>query len=240
MKIAVCYSGQYRPWAGWIENHKAFLPKADYYYTTWSNQEKFVMNDTTSFYNLTNIINVKNNFIFFEQPIVDYNTYAGEFEKNYGAHVKNIGSERKRLYTANLQHHAHWKALSLCNGYDIIIRMRYDTIIGDHDWYSLCELAYESGKAIGVGNTKASDDYNQNIYKNKPTETSIPKNAMTDFMTIHKKENILNVDNLHKEKNLWPTNSGWYQILSKPGWGHVNFVGGIQLIRYITQNKNTF
>lgn len=219
MKIAVCYSGQYRTFDGWQENHQQNLPDADYYYSTWITEKDHVDID---------------NMIYFDEPVVDYNLYEGSFAEKYGKHIKNKPDEEKRLYTAAHQHIAHWYVLQeLKEKYDVVIRMRYDTFLGPHKQrlLDMCNYVNASGKAIGVGNTSLRDDLNTNIHMYPFEEYQSNKDFMLDFMTIHKPENIANVMELNEKKGLWPTNSGWWLILSEPGYGHKNYRCGIQLAR---------
>ena len=222
MKIAVCYSGQYRTFDGWQENHIDNLPEADYYYSTWSTEKDLVDID---------------NMIYFDEPVVDYNLYEGSFAKKYGSHIKDKPDEKKRQFTAAHQHIAHWYILQeLKKDYDVVIRMRYDTYLGPHkkQLIKLCDHTNITGQAIGIGNSSAVDDLNKNIHLSPFVEyISTNSESMLDFMTIHKPKNIANVMELNEKKGLWPTNSGWWLILSKPGYGHKNYRFGIQLARKI-------
>lgn len=222
MKIAVCYSGQYRAFDGWQENHRDCLPEADYYYSTWKSEKRFV--DV-------------GDMIYFDEPVVDYNLYSGSFAKKYGEHIQYKEAEKKRLYTAAHQHIAHWNILkTLDDKYDVVIRMRYDMVLGSHkkQLLELCEHSHNTGQAIGVGNTNSTDDADKKIHLKPFTEyRSNGSEFMLDFMTIHKPKNIANVDELHAKKELWPTNTGWWLLLSAPGYGHKNYRCGIQLARKI-------
>lgn len=221
MKIAICYSGQYRTFDGWQKNHFDNLPDGDRYYSTWTTEKDFVETD---------------DMIYFDEPIVDYNLYDGSFAKEFGAYIQEKPDEKKRLYTAAHQHFAHWNILQKLNdSYDVVIRMRYDTFLGQHKkaLYNLCKLVNDTGIAIGVGNAGAKDDSNKEIHMMSFTEHKSNNKTILDFMTIHKPKNIANLIELHKKKQMWPTNSGWWLILSKPGFGHKNYRGGIQLARLL-------
>lgn len=230
MKIAVCYSGLFRTYTGWLENHKEMLPTADFYFSTWKTEEDKVSK-----------LHPNISMSYFDQPIVAYNTYQQEdFSKIYGSHLQNKGSEKPRHYTSTLQHLGHYLiSHNIPKKYDIIIRMRYDTILGKHNWIELVDECYNTKKSVGVGNTSQKEDNDDNIH-NKPykkfTEANSLRPYMLDFINIHLSCNIKNAVKMNEEENLWPTNAGWYQLLSKDFNGHQNYVGGIQLARYANQN----
>lgn len=220
MKIAVCYSGLFRTFDGFLENHKAALPEADYYFSTWTSEKE-----------KTNGSNL--DVRLFDAPEVDYNLYQGSFALEYGADHQNKSSERKRLYTATMQHLGHYLVTdSISKDYDMVIRMRYDTVIGKHDWLSLITRAYKNNIAIGVGNANGGDDNNGTMTRNVPTIHGNSNKFMLDFMNIHKRNNIADAVAMNNNMSLWPTNAGWYQLLSMNYGGHENYRGGIQLQRY--------
>jgi hypothetical protein len=221
MKIAICYSGLFRPFDGFLENHKAALPDADYYFSTWTSEREKTLGS-------------KLKVIMFDPPEVDYNLYQGSFAREYGADHQNKPSERKRLYTATMQHLGHYLITnSISKDYDIVIRMRYDTVMGNHDWMSLVNRSYTNNIAIGIGNANGGDDANGSMAKNVPTLHGNSSKFMLDFMNIHKRNNIADAVAMNNNRTLWPTNAGWYQLLSMKYGGHENYRGGIQLKRYV-------
>lgn len=219
MKIAILYSGLYRVYSNWQQNHQDNLPAGDVYYSTWESERKKVEID---------------DMIYFKDPKKTYNCYAvQEFGDKYGHHLKTKTGEKSRHYTGYFQHLAHWNVLqSLNKQYDVIIRMRYDTVLGPHkdSLYQLCELCYQSGNPIGIGNSNSKDDYNKTIHEMPHTVFNSSNDYLLDFMTIHKQNNVENVEHLVKEEKMWPTNAGWWQMLGKNGY--LNYRGGIQLQRY--------
>lgn len=220
MKIAVCYSGLFRTYDGFLENHKSRLPTADYYFSTWSSEKDKTVGSGLD-------------VMLFDPPSVDYNLYQGSFAEQYGDSHQHKSSERKRLYTGTMQHLGHYLvATSISEDYDMVIRMRYDTFLGQHDWLSLVEHAFKNNIAIGVGNANGSDDADHLMMDRPPTIHGNSSKFMLDFMNIHKRNNIANALALNEEKRLWPTNAGWYQLLSQNYSGHENYRGGIQLKRY--------
>lgn len=229
MKIAVCYSGLLRTWNGWYKNHTSALRhlegKVDFHYSCWKTNR-----DLTDF---------PVNVVQFEQPKTEYNCYeSGSFKNIYGDTVGKKETEQFRLYTGNLQQLAHYTLLqSLKEEYDVIIRLRYDIIMNPElDLLPLIQECFKTGKAIGIGNLQKADDLNPDMYKMVPclVKGNEPfKVRMADFINIHKFHNIEDVFKLHEEKQLWPTNPGWYQILSKPGYGHRTYLGGVSLVRHL-------
>lgn len=221
MKVAYLYSGLYRTWSGREKNHRLNLPEGDFYYSTWDSERSKVTRD---------------NMMFFPDPIKTYNCYeVKEFGDTYGWHLKDKGSEKPRNYTGYFQHLAHWYILnSLKEEYDVVVRMRYDTILGmgKEKFAEMLNLCYNSGNSIGLGNTNGQDDANKTMHYNVPQATPLRgKNPyMLDFANIHKPEVCKNVKELVDAEQMWPTNAGWYQIMGHNGY--MNFKGGIQLKRY--------
>jgi hypothetical protein len=218
MKIAICYSGQYRPFNGWKENHKNNLPSGDYYYSTWNYEKEKV----------TNI----ENMIYFEPPLIDWNLYkTDKFLKKHG-----IISDEIRSYTACLQHLGHWFILNqLQKEYDIIIRMRYDSVLGNHKnkFEEFCEMSYKNNLAIGIGGLTRKDNSNKSFHIIEPIEFDKEVEYILDYMIIHKQKNIANVDDLYKTKSIFPSQFGWHQILSQPaGFNHKNYKFGVQLSKF--------
>jgi hypothetical protein len=226
MKIAVCYSGQIREFDHW-KTHKEYLPDADYYYSTWEDQRELVPDE------------LKNSMKYYPNPPETYNCYQVEsFQKIHGRDLDvRYTSEAKRKYTAYFQHLAHWNIVKdLKEGYDIVIRMRYDTILGcdKSEYLELCKRVEKYGVSIGVGNFSGACDNNKNKHREKP-ERWFPENPnkekILDFMNIHKFTNFKNVQDLVDREEMWPTNAGWLQVLGQSGYE--NYHGGIQLSRKI-------
>ena len=225
MKIAVCYSGQIREFDHW-KTHKEHLPAADYYYSTWEDQRHSVP------------VELRNSMKYYPNPPETYNCYQVEsFQRIHGRDLdKRKPSETERKYTAYFQHLAHWNVVrDLPEGYDIVIRMRYDTIIGcsPSSYMKLCQRVIDRGICIGIGNVSAKCDNDKRKHLKPPK--GFPKvngrDFILDFMNIHRPENILNVQELVDREEMWPTNAGWFQILGHVGYENYN--GGIQLSRKI-------
>ena len=228
MKIAILYSGQFRAWYGWLDNHQKYLPKGDYFFASWDYEKERILKYEPK---------IEDQMIYYQQPEIKYNLYLGEFAKKYGEEVGKRPFEAHRLYTASLQHAAHYLICtdSRIDGYDIVIRMRYDTVLGNHTMQltELCEYVMDTGKAVGIGNSKYADDKNQKMTLHMRDFAHDDPDLLFDFMNIHKRENIDNVLQLIEEEKMFPTCTGWWQILSKPYKGHRNIKGGIQLTRHL-------
>jgi len=219
MKIAILYSGLYRKWDGWMQNHLSNLPKGDIYLSTWESERPKVDVDRMR---------------YFPDPKPTYNCYqVPEFMEVHGEHLQHKGSEIPRLKTGYFQHLAHWLLLdSIKKNYDIIIRMRYDTFLGNTDkLMELCEQCNRDGASIGIGNTNRKDDENKLMAFQPLLPFRASKPFLLDFMTIHKPEACLNVCSLVEQERMMPTNAGWHQILGMNGFR--NYRGAIQLKRYM-------
>lgn len=209
MNVCIVYSGQYRPWNGWLENHKKNLFDADTYYTCWDEGE----------------VNYPVDMKTFPTPQIDYVPHEIEsWQQEFGVHTKS------KQPTGNFAQIGHWLAISEIKNYDVIFRMRYDNLLGNfsNEFYEMCKDVYENDISIGIGPWSAETD-RQKVHLNKPAIINTLNKRMTDLIIIHKTENIKNVMELHKQKNLWPWNSGWWQILKNP----VNYCGGVHLHRKV-------
>lgn len=229
MKIAVCYSGLYRHFDGWMENHKAITKHADkILYTTWEGQPKPE--------NVTDCVT-------FPEPKITYNCYQTEdLRINHPSCYKNHYHNPAWPWMTK-QVIAHQLACDyLDDSYDVIIRMRYDTTVGqNHDWLSLIKESYEHDRVISFGSWSGSMDRDKNLRDR--LELAAPNNpkmfkSMVDFMNIHPKYKMKkgHAMRLDLEKKLRPANLGFYQVLCEP-WPNPeqrkNYGGGVGLARYL-------
>ena len=134
---------------------------------------------------------------------------------------------------------------SIPSEFDIIVRMRYDSIVGDHAWEKWIELAADQNVVCGFGNYRADQDYTHGLEKFEPNLIeAIPRtheskrqrprplfdDQLLDFMIIHPRSRLQNAHNLHAVGKLYPANIGWFQVLA-PGGSVQNFNGGVHLTR---------
>lgn len=222
MKIAVCYSGQYRPWDGWKENHQELfgkIGKPSVYYSTWQYEKSRIPKGM--------------NMRYFDEPSINYNPYkVKQFVNLFGNHIGDKPDEKKRIETSTLQHLAHESVVNSIDKskYDLIIRMRYDTIVdSSHDWMKLVRNSFFKQMTYGFGNTSRTHDENKVIHKVPPTLVNVP-NRILDFMIIHPIESLTDVSFLSRLNTLMPTNAGWWQSFGQKNYE--NYFGGIQLKRY--------
>ena len=228
MKVAVCYSGLYRHFDGWKENHKVITNLADrVLYTTWMGNPK--PEGVHS--------------VVFPEPMITYNCYQTEnLRINHPSCYKNHHSNPAWPWMTK-QVLGHQLACDyLDDSYDIIIRMRYDTSVGQaHDWASLIKESYEHDRVISFGSWGGSQDKNKN-HRNElylaEKDNSKMWRSMVDFMNIHPKYKMRrgHAIELDKKKELRPANLGFYQVLCEP-WPNPedrkNYGGGVGLTRYM-------
>lgn len=229
MKVAVCYSGLYRHFDGWYENHKAITQHADtVLYTTWEGQPKpkYVWETVT-----------------FPEPKITYNCYRTSELKRVHPRAYTNHYNNKAWPWMSKQVIAHQLACDyLDDSYDVIIRMRYDTTVGqNHDWKSFIEESYEHDRVISFGSWGGAMDRDKELCNKM--ELAAPDNAkmiksMVDFCNIHPKYKMKrkHAIQLNRQEKLFPANLGFYQVLCDP-WPNPedrkNYGGGVSLTRYL-------
>lgn len=215
MKIAVCYSGLYRAFSGWQENHKVITDYADsVYYSTWHGKAPPPVG----------------NVIRFPEPVVKYDPFFCTKEIAE-SRKPNQGNRRKDLLKQILAH--QYMVTELNGAYDIVIRMRYDVWFGDFDWGQFIDKSFEDNVAIGFGEHDISNGRNRRLHMLEPESLGID-NILTDFMIIHPADKMVNAFTLFDEEKLLPANAGWHQVLvDQHGDETINYEGGIQLSRLV-------
>ena len=210
MKIAVCYSGLIR--GDVLTNIESLVgalgDAADYYFTTWTDQA-------------TKDIPITERF---EQPEMHYNPAVdpiGEFSHYYQRFIRNKQAHGEAWKDRSKQIIAHAHAVkSLPKAYDMIVRVRYDTVFGKQktDIYNYIYQSYEENVAYGFFTPRHSrnpDDINSTIQLDRNNERR--NKHLVDHLIIHPK-NIFDpeyVFKLHHDKKLMVAEYGWYQVLSK-------------------------
>lgn len=229
MKVAVCYSGLYRDFTGWQDNHKFITDHADaVFYSTWRKRQKPPVQDC----------------MLFDEPVIDYNPFLlPEFIDKFPEVSHNHSNPNNWLSgviaRSTKQIIAHdFIVAALPSKFDIVIRMRYDTWLGDHNWKQYIQQSYDENSVVSFGNADQAMDKNLNMCNEVITEvaelrgTELFRSRLTDFMNIHPSYKMKGAHELHKQKRLLPTNSGWYQVLVGPyKEPHYDYAGGIMLSR---------
>ena len=224
MKVAICYSGVYREFKGWRKNHEAITQHADaVFYSTWEGHPLPPVSEC----------------ITFIEPTVNYNpVLIKEFIEKYPDLSKRHVNDRG-VYRWTKQILGHQSIVEhLPSNFDVIIRMRYDTWLGNHDWLNFILQSYQTRRVIGFGNWSSTMDNTQNIcdkiiIPSKEIETTRLMRTLTDFMIIHPAGKMKGAYELHKDKKLFCANKGWYQVLVEPYKDHAtNYGGGVMLTRH--------
>lgn len=224
MKIAAVYSGLYREFNGWKENHELITDHCDkILYTTWKDSP----------------VPPIENCLLFDEPVVEYNPFtapkfAEKYPRIHKAHKENPG---KAWLTKQVI--AHQLAVdSLEEEYDVIIKMRYDLWIGRHNWISFFKKCFEEKTVIAFGGWTGAIDLDKTVCEklivpNDSNSGGKLKDSLCDFMIIHPGYKMKGAIELHEQKKLYPANQGWYQVLVEPyNDAHINYGGGAMLARY--------
>jgi hypothetical protein len=226
MRVAVCVSGQQRPFNLFSrKQHEDSMKhafrdvQADYFYHTWN---------TSVLYKYENMI-IEPEPVLSYHPVYDTTADAGSsFAKR-----RLLNTDQKKLLHASKQILAHSSLVKrLKDSYDVIVRCRWDLYFSDKvDYKSIIEKSYNDGP-IGMGYPKYDKEFLHNPKLQKRDESNIRwwKMISPDNLIFHKAElwNTDLVEKLHAEKNLLPAEWGWYQILCAPfGDHHYGYKGGV-------------
>lgn len=214
MKIAVCYSGLYREYPGWIDNHRSLTRFGDVFYSTWEGRP----------------LPPVDNVITFPEPVMHYDPYgSAKFFKYWPtARVKHNPEARIHL---NKQQIGHQLLVDQIGDYDVVIRMRYDIWIGEHDWERYIMEVHDTQKVYSFGMPHKEDSHPE-FYNVVPHRVEMYK-LLTDFIIMHPKDKMRGTLELHEKEELLGGEGGWYQILVEP-YGHETldvFCGGASLSR---------
>jgi len=228
MKVIALYSGLVREFKDWEENHKRITQHCDeIHYTTWEGRptpkEKIC--------------------VTFPEPEIKYRPMqVPEAVERWPRMEKHRNNPAQMWLTKQII--AHQLA---CDYYtveddDVVIRMRYDIYLGDHDWKAIIDQVANEKVVISFGGWNSKMDKNKTICD----EIIIPdeenggvkmEGQMLDFMNIHPGYKMKDGIKLHKEKKLMPANLGWQQVLGDPYPEEpINYGGGVMLSRYREKN----
>lgn len=249
MKTAICITGICR---GNVKRNVQLLKKvfsSDIFFGTWKGYEKDL-----SKYKI-------NNFYTFEEPVIEYHPLADISDEIMPPvwktwllreEVKKNISLRNKMANYTKQIFGHDYILKVIpEEYDMIIRVRYDTLISDKvDFNHYLNMSYNEHKAIGFG---IRNKRHNNLHELKPLPHVWPKKDgpspgvsndwggyLMDPLIFHRRDmwNSKLMHKLNKEKKLLPAERGWYQILSQPyGDNHESVYGGAQIEKYLGSTK---
>ena len=168
----------------------------------------------------------------------------------YHAYKKDLINKTGQYTQTNLLHatkqiigHADQVA-ELPEEYDMIVRTRWDTIVGDRvDFTHYLNTAYEHDMAIGFAirggrwiHLEKFKDI-EHVYITQTTDQAWSRDWawwLNDNLIIHPRKifDTENVHKLHEEKKLWPAEYGWYQVLSENDDHHCVY-GGCAIERFV-------
>lgn len=226
IKTAIVFSGLLRGnYEFIIREFKEKIDYADFFFVTWDDQPHSELVD-----------------VYFKQPLMKYNPgykqlkqavkYLRENKKPYDiennkysdiiqeSYIKNIiyrSSQRHRTkqilcHTMAIDH------FDLSNNYDVIIRVRYDTIVTEQFFEVLKNCIIECyEKNIPIAFIPTNDQWTgENA--NKKGYILNDDSILADILIVHRSDmfSTEEVWKLHETKKLEGSESGWYQIISNP------------------------
>lgn len=168
----------------------------------------------------------------FPEPKVEYDPFFCDDKIAKGRRPEQ-GKRRKDLVKQILAH--QYMVDELAGAYDIVIRMRYDTWLGDFDWNEYIETSFNEQKVIGLGEYDITNGRNPMLYTIEPEPIDLSEryiSILMDFIIIHPAAKMQNTVSLFNEHKLLPANAGWYQVLAgQHDEEPLNYEGGVQLSR---------
>lgn len=240
MKIAVCVSGIPRSGVALEQNKnqdfnrnldslKNNFPTADIYLATWKEHKK-------SFDSYP--VFAEYPHWFFDQPQAHYHPYLDLPKKNMVSEKMQTISdiyknrprshERTRYLCYQILCHASM-VNNLPEKYDIIVRARFDTFTYTHaNFEQYINDVYNNKTAIGFANLdedRPSFNINREINKSDPNQNdggvtlaNVRQKHLFDSLIIHHGDCIDTkwIFELYEQKQLCPSEFGWYQVLSQP------------------------
>lgn len=230
MKIAVCVSGQQRKTTidrsilQWRMEDAFSSVNADFYYHTWIDS---VLYDYPKMYK-----RIEPNLDY--HPMFDVKHKCGvklERKRKNNSRDSDLG---RKFQHGSKQILAHAFLCDKLNcKYDMIVRARWDLYFSDKlDYKELLEKSYEQG-VHGYGNPGGIIDYNlldNPIEVLKSDNYYLDNEMLMDALIFHRPEwfDTSYVYELHKNKELLPSEWGFYETMSKPfNDHHTNFLGGV-------------
>jgi hypothetical protein len=225
MKLAVCVSGLVR--GEYLKRNNEVLklkfPNADFYYATWTRDEKKFRE---------NFLN--DSCFIFDEPDMHYHPYSkevlvsAEVKPHYENSMKLMFSNGKInkdkyewLLNSTKQILIHAMLLEqIKKDYDVIVRTRFDAYLWENeqaDFSKFVENCFNERTTHGFG-ILAHENNHKMLHANPEKKNSKFTYRVCDFLIIHQRNMIDSekVFSLHKNKQLRGAEYGWYQLLSEP------------------------
>jgi hypothetical protein len=200
MKVAVCISGEPRGQEELVlASIKKYLPW-DCFTHTWQETQMPDLPDTQSF------VRAFNKYI---ASLSRENPSRIWFSKKFDNGFK----QHSRIY----QHYNHWHCLQKVPvEYDMIVRVRPDVVLYEHDWQSDVLTAYELDLLYGYGSGQG-------------VEQGLVDRFASDFVILHRRERMRNPYTI----DLCPGHVGWWICLHKHM--HERFVNNNSVVKLVRE-----
>lgn len=238
MKVAVCYSGQIRgQYDRNVSSFKAVLPSADYFFSTWENQkEKDVVGLINRFYiepkahynpaashnkKYVKLLRMwRNNEIDHQKMPVRWKQMSDEQVED---EIKCVIEGRGKSFHHMKQHLAHammMRDFIIGNGYDVVIRTRYDCVVFPELKFFIeefCKQVYRHGNPMGFHDNNRTRTLDHAISPRRKLENNRGLD-LNDFIVIHRADlfDPGRTFYLYDRKMLQPAEGGWYQTCCQP------------------------
>ena len=215
MRIALCINGLYRnhinpgPKEIITRLHRIFAG-ADVYYHTWTKRIAEVP------------LEYHENLFYCDEPELDYHPIHDS--KTDSLHGKWIPYKSKKISVHKTQHSSKQilgyadVVSKITKEYDVMVRTRWDSLLSNQiNFQPYLEEALDHPVGFmtrpGRGHTV---DKISNVNKNDINDDWYC--YLADSLIFHapKHFNPKYVQQLHADKNLWPAEWGWWQVLSEP------------------------
>jgi hypothetical protein len=182
MKVAICVSGELRGNEDLCnELRKRYLPYDEFFHD-WSITPLPQLPDTESFIRA---------FDTYIKSLSEQDPSRIHFTKKFNSGLKH----HARIY----QHYNHWHCLQLVpDEYDMIVRIRPDAVLQEHDWAGDIQRAYDTDTLYGYGSGQGVAE-------------GLVSRFASDFVILHRRERMRNPYKI----DLCPGHVGWWICLYK-------------------------
>jgi len=232
MKIAFCVSGACRikPEQAKKLHHDrlSVMPSGmDVYLHTWNRFESYVPKE------------FKDNLLLTKEPTVSYNPLTEtkaldkspkykQFAQSKLFKTSNSNPKHKNS-TKQILAHADVVSSFDYNDYDVIVRCRWDSVLGRIDFIPWLEQARDVGPVGFMTRVRQGYDVNNIVLAEKSYDDKDWSQYLPDILIFHAPRHFdpQLVYNLDQNKELRAAEWGWYQVISEPyGDIHTSIKGG--------------
>lgn len=253
MKVAVLFSGI--PRNNYIENikdHQTVFEGADFYYQTWHSYQDKLLNYKPLIVTTEPRpkFNVYDNL---DDPYIKSMPFRRIHKTNdsYLLHERFMSRQPRRVIQF-IAYNDCYKLLT--SQYDVVIKARYDVKISvklKNVFRYLTRKCFETQRVVGFNYEYRRKDMNKIVFgmETPPWDSKIYRihgermrwlysegyHAIPDFLIMHPASfyDTMVTDKLYKDKKLFSSEPGWWQVLARHKARALFYYGGVVVERFI-------